>query len=466
MIFHCIRITLTLVVNGQSKRMTDAVFNDHTFSVNEVLTQSQRLIEHYFSDISITGEISNLMHARSGHIYFSLKDAKASLRCAYFKNYQYSTTPLSEGDAVVITGKLTLYPARGDFQCVVRHIKPYGEGALRKQLVQLQKELDTKGYFDPKFKQTLPHLPESVGLITSSNGAALHDMLTTFKRRSPYLQIKLYPCLVQGQQAAASIADMIDTANQRQEVDVLILARGGGSIEDLWAFNEMPVCDAVKRSTIPIMTGIGHETDTCLSDQIADQRAATPTAAAEMIAPSSEWIQDRIHRFNQSMLLMVQHRLQQGAIDLDRLEQRSVNIMRSDSPHQRQLQVDLERLKRYISQKINQDKQNYRTFMHCLNYQTLQLKQQALFFRLQSLHQRMLPQRLLLMSQSKDKLQQLMQALKLLNPKATLKRGYMVTEQQGMPLHSLKNIDPKHPIVIKAHDDELLTIVIEKDKNK
>jgi exodeoxyribonuclease VII large subunit len=259
------------------------------------VTQLNRFIRHWLEqdlgEVRVEGEISNATHAASGHCYFTLKDAHAQLRCVYFRNRKRLTTPFvpANGQYVLIKGMLSIYEARGDYQLIVDDISETGLGPLHQAFLQLKAKLNTAGLFDIERKQSIPSLPRCIGIITSPKGAALHDILTTLKRRYPLAKTKLYPCEVQGNQASLQLINALTEANQQPQCDVLILARGGGSLEDLWPFNNEQLAYAIADSTIPSVTGIGHETDFTIADFVADFRAATPTAAAEKVTP--DWTQ-------------------------------------------------------------------------------------------------------------------------------------------------------------------------------
>ena len=251
------------------------------YQVSEFTEQARRLVESEFDNVWLTGEISNLATPASGHIYFSLKDKNAQVRCAMFRNRRSNRNgQLKNGDAVLLSGSASIYEPRGDFQLIVDYIEPAGEGELRRRFELLKAKLAEQGLFDPKRRKALPGMPQCIGLITSPSGAALHDITVTLARRFPLADVVHYPVMVQGESACQQIADALDKANNEQRCDVLILARGGGSLEDLWAFNEEMVARAVHRSKIPVVVGVGHETDVTLADYAADHRAATPTAAS------------------------------------------------------------------------------------------------------------------------------------------------------------------------------------------
>lgn len=259
------------------------------YTVSLLTREVKKLLEASYVDIQVEGEISGLSRPPSGHQYFNIKDEYAQLRCVYFKNSaRLSRVKLTDGMQVIVSARVSLYEQRGDCQLIIRSIVESGEGLLRKRFEQLKARLGNEGLFDLQRKRTLPSLPRRVGIITSPTGAAIHDIISVFKRRYPSIRILLYPALVQGDKAAESLASAITTADMRNECDVLILARGGGSLEDLWPFNEEIVARAVFNCSIPLVSAVGHETDFSISDLVADVRAATPTAAAELLSPDKE----------------------------------------------------------------------------------------------------------------------------------------------------------------------------------
>ena len=252
-------------------------------SVSELNRLAREVLEQSFPLFWVSGEVSNFTRAASGHWYFSLKDQTAQVKCVMFKgrNAYVDFTP-REGDKIEARCTMTLYEARGDFQLTVEFVQKAGLGALFEAFEQLKIKLAHEGLFDAAFKKAIPQHPKTIGIVTSTEAAALRDVLTTLKRRNPQINVIIYPTPVQGKGAAALIARAIHTANARAEVDTLIVCRGGGSMEDLWQFNEEIVARAIDDSAIPIISGVGHETDFTITDFVADLRAATPTAAAEL----------------------------------------------------------------------------------------------------------------------------------------------------------------------------------------
>lgn len=283
---------------------------------------SQSLAER-FSVVVVGGEISGFTRAASGHCYFGLKDADgqaASLRCAMFRRAaaMLDFAP-GEGVLVELRGRVAVYEPRGELQFVVEAMRRAGAGTLYEQFLKLRTRLAAEGLFDADAKRALPAHPRRLGVITSAAGAALHDVLTALARRAPQVEVVVYPSPVQGAEAPPALVRALQTANARAEVDVLLLVRGGGSLEDLWAFNDERVVRAVASSALPVVCGVGHETDVTLCDLAADLRAPTPTAAAELAAPSREGLLQQLAGLERSLALRTDHRLQTLAQRLDRL---------------------------------------------------------------------------------------------------------------------------------------------------
>ncbi|MDH3563111.1 MAG: exodeoxyribonuclease VII large subunit, partial [Gammaproteobacteria bacterium] len=262
------------------------------YTVSRLNREAKLLLEGGFPPLWIEGEISNLSRPASGHVYFSLKDAQAQVRCAFFRQHQrLLRLTLKDGLHILARARVSLYEGRGDYQIIIEYLEEAGEGALRLAFDVLKQRLSQEGLFDIAHKKSLPRLPRRLGIITSPSGAVLHDMLTTLRRRFPAIPVLVYPVPVQGAGAAEKIATAIKLAGDQRDCDALILARGGGSLEDLWVFNEEAVARAIHACPIPIVSGIGHETDFTIADMTADARAPTPTAAAEMLSPDQqEWL--------------------------------------------------------------------------------------------------------------------------------------------------------------------------------
>ena len=274
------------------------LFAPSSISVSELNALAKALLEDHLAGLWIAGEVSNLTRAASGHYYFSLKDSRAQVRCAMFKGAAIRLAkPLKEGDHIEVSGKISIYEARGEFQITVNEVRLKGLGQLYEAYERLKAQLQAEGAFSAERKKPLPTRPQCIGIVTSLAAAALRDVVTTLNRRAPEIPVIVYPTPVQGTGSELQIAQAIKTASLRAECDVLIVCRGGGSIEDLWAFNEEPVVRAIEACAIPVVSGVGHETDFTLADFVADVRAPTPTGAAELVSPNR---QESLHRLAQA----------------------------------------------------------------------------------------------------------------------------------------------------------------------
>src|SRR3990167_8445389 len=272
------------------------------FTVSDLNQQVKTLLENSFMTINVTGEVSNLMRASSGHVYFTLKDHKAQIRCAFFKAYQQiGSASLEEGASIMVTGKLSLFEAKGDYQLIVYQVEVEGDGLLYKEFAKLKAKLASQGLFASAHKKPLPLFPHTIGIISSPKGAALRDILITLYNRFHLANVIIYPSEVQGQQAALQLKKALLLALEENIAEIIILARGGGSIEDLWAFNDEALAYTIFNAQIPIVTGIGHETDFTLADFVADVRAATPTAAALAATPDKRHLKEKLARQEQEL---------------------------------------------------------------------------------------------------------------------------------------------------------------------
>jgi len=388
------------------------------------------LLEGHFPLAWVEGEISNLARPSSGHIYFSLKDEAAQVRCAMFKMHNRLLNFQPEnGQQVLARVHISLYEARGEFQLIVEHMEETGDGALRRRFELLKHRLYEEGLFDDEHKLELPLLPSCLGVITSPSGAAIRDILSVLKRRFPGIPVLIYPVPVQGDDAPPAIVEAIQTAVNRQECDLLILARGGGSLEDLWAFNEESVARAIFNCPIPIVTGIGHEIDFTIADFVADYRAPTPSAAAETVSPDQEewletfkaWKQRLVRTFqgylqqtNQTLDWLIKQlvhpgqRLHKHGKRLDELEQRMTNAHNNLLRHQyAQLATMLARVQRFSPERqLNE----YQLRLDKLDHANRQVINK-------------------LLGQGKQKIGNLGRALNAISPLATLGRGYALAQK-------------------------------------
>ena len=386
--------------------------NEPVLTVSDLNAAVRKQLETRFPPLWVEGEIAQLTVASSGHMYFTLKDAGAQVRCALFRTRAARLTwQPRQGDKVRARAQVTLYEARGEFQLTIDSLVKGGLGTLYERFLQLKNELEAAGLFDPARKRALPGFPATIGIITSPQAAALHDVLTTLERRAPYARLILYPTLVQGADATAQIVQAIEAANRHAQADVLLLCRGGGSLEDLWCFNEAAVVRAVANSELPIICGVGHETDTTLADLAADVRAPTPTAAAEIVAP------DKTRML--SLLEMQRGRLQQRiARQLDE------SAMRLDG-YSARLRSPMALLER------QQDR--------LLQYRT----------RLGHWAERSL-------ARDQRRLGELSLRLQALDPEQPLQRGYaLITDEQGHLIDSITKAPPQTAVELRLADGRL-----------
>ena len=305
---------------------------DHILSPSQLNTLARDLLEGAFPLVWVEGELSSISRPSSGHLYFTLKDARAQVRAAMFRpKSQWLKFAPREGLRVLARGRLTLYEARGDYQLVLDHMEEAGEGALRRAFEELKARLQAEGLFDAEHKKPLPAHVRRLAVITSPSGAAVHDVLSVLARRFPLLEVELLPTLVQGETAAAQITALLRRADASGRYDAILLTRGGGSLEDLWAFNDEQLARAIAACATPVVSAVGHETDFSLSDFAADLRAPTPSIAAELLVPDRRDLSARLHRLQQRLVQLQAHALNQAMQRVDRAALR----LQSRSPQAR-----------------------------------------------------------------------------------------------------------------------------------
>ena len=308
--------------------------NRKTYSVSEITAILRNVVEAEprFQDCWIEGEISGLARPGSGHIYFRLKDDKSQIKCAIFRQAASRLKfPPKDGDAVLLHGKLGIYDARSEYQIIGDRMQPAGVGALQLAFERLKEQLAEEGLFDPEHKKPLPMFPQRIGVVTSATGAALQDILRMLNKRYPLVEVVLCPTLVQGDEAAPMIAQSIERLNRFSDIDLLIVGRGGGSIEDLWAFNEEIVARAIFASEIPIVSAVGHETDFTISDFVADQRAPTPSAAVELIVPDRVELGRKIDDSEVRLERSIKTHIASARTELSNIDNRVVPSQRIDA---------------------------------------------------------------------------------------------------------------------------------------
>lgn len=398
-------------------------------SVSELNHQARHLLEASFLQVWVEGELSSFARPSSGHWYFSLKDNKCQVRCAMFRGAnQRLRTPPREGDQIRIRGKVTLYENRGDFQIVVEHLEPAGLGPLQQAFDALKMKLQAEGLFDPARKKPLPVTPRHIGVVTSPTGAAVHDILTVLARRCPAIPVTLYPTAVQGAAATAEIVRAIGQAQRHNVADVLIIGRGGGSLEDLWCFNEEAVARAIADCSIPTVSAVGHEVDVTIADFVADLRAPTPSAAAEKISPDQkDWLrrlQEQHIRLSQS----ARRQLQRLETQLGHLSARLRDPRRElQEKAQRMDELDL-RLNQQIRQKIEQQTVRVDHLERRLSAQSPARSLVSANDRVEQLNQRLDVTIRQTLKQRRKQLQHLAQTLQVVSPLATLGRGYAIVK--------------------------------------
>ena len=296
---------------------TTAAGDRRIYTVRQLNRTVREVLERDFGPLWIEGEISNLARPASGHWYFSLKDDRAQVRCALFRNRRPAGGWVpANGEQVLLWARVSLYEPRGDYQLIAESIEPLGDGRLRQALERLMHKLQGEGLFDPALKRPLPALARRIGVITSPSGAALHDVLQVLRRRAPFIPVIVYPSPVQGEEAASRLKAALQTAVRRRECDVLLMVRGGGSLEDLWPFNDEQLARAIRDCPLPLVTGIGHEIDLTVADLAADLRAPTPSAAAELVSPDVAELRQRLAASRAALQRRLLRRLGDRARDL------------------------------------------------------------------------------------------------------------------------------------------------------
>ena len=407
-------------------------------SVSQLNRLAKQLLEDCFAQVSVTGELSTLSRPSSGHWYFTLKDERAQIRCAFFRNRNMRVNFQPQpGQQVVVRGKVSLYEGRGDYQLIVEHMQPAGAGALAAAFEALKAELQAAGWFDPALKKPLPPAIKHIAIITSPTGAALQDIVAVLKRRWPAMKVTLLPVLVQGEQAAGQIQRAIAQANQlarsaSHNFDLILLTRGGGSLEDLWPFNERVVAEAIYQSELPVVSAVGHEVDFSIADFVADLRAATPSAAAELLSPDQSEINSKVQLLRGRLVRAQRRRLQHQREQLQQLNRR----IRDPRTRLREQAQRLDELEMRLRRQWQSSQRQRLARLAGLQQQMLLLspdRQHATrlnaLTQLQARLQRSVQEQ---MRRRAQQLQALQSQLRQLGPEQTLSRGYaIVLDQQG-----------------------------------
>ena len=447
----------------------------HIYSVSELNRAAKQILDIELPSLWLEGEISNLSRPASGHWYFSLKDENAQIRCAMFKRANSRVKfNVTNGDKVLIRGKVSLYEARGDYQLIADQMEDSGTGALQRAYEELRDKLAKEGLFAAEYKQELPELPSTIGVITSSTGAALQDILHVLERRLPMVQIKIYPVLVQGDLAPAEIAHAIKQADIESLCDLLIVGRGGGSLEDLWAFNDERVARAAFTSNTPIISAVGHEIDFTILDFVADLRAPTPSAAAEVATPiTQDDLAAQVRSLFQYISKASSEHLQKKAQKLDYLSKRLQLAHPGQKLKQQQDHLHSQSFRLHeLMQRLLKEQKNV------LGNLNIRIKRQDPVIRVANEKEKIIRLKNRLNSSSSHALQlkkaslgQVIGKLNTLSPLATLERGYALVQLQGDKVGknvvtSVSDVNTGEIISTKLKDGDILSTVTKINKSK
>jgi exodeoxyribonuclease VII large subunit len=442
--------------------ITDISYSEEIYTVSRLNREVRLILEGSFPIFWIEGEISNFMAPHSGHWYFSLKDVNAQIRCAMFKlqNRKLSLTP-KDGMHVLLKARVSLYEGRGDFQLLVENMEETGVGKLQLAFEALKKQLAEKGLFATDRKRKLPAIPKCIGVVTSATGAAIHDILHILQRRFAAIPVIIYPTLVQGELAAPHIVNAIQIANRRAECDVLIVARGGGSFEDLWPFNEEIVAHAIFNSHIPIVTGIGHEIDFTIADFVADIRAPTPSTASELVTPDKIELLTSLAQKTAQLIRAMTHQLHQAQQQLTW----ATKHIQQQHPKRRLLEQtqQLDLMETSLIRLQQQLKIHLQTKLHALHTQLalrtplhrIHAWQHQITLYNQKLHALIAK----LLQSRQDYLANTAATLNALSPLATLKRGFAIATKEQKVLQQSHQVKKGDEIQIQLHQGSLVCIV-------
>ncbi len=439
---------------------------DESHAERTILTPSalNRLAHDLLVDalpsVWIEGELSNVSRPASGHLYFTLKDSTAQVRCAMFKpRSTWLGFKPADGLHVLARARVSLYEARGEFQLIVEHLEEAGEGALQREFERLKKQLAAEGLFAGERKRPIPRLPRRIGIITSATGAAVRDVLHVLARRFPIVEVDILPVPVQGKEAPAAIVAMLDAAARAGRHDVLLLTRGGGSLEDLWAFNDEALARAIVRSPIPVVSAVGHEIDFSISDFVADLRAATPSAAAELLVPDARDLGRRIEQYRDRLLLRLRRRLEASGQRADHLLSR-LNLQRPTLRLKRGRER-LDQLHARMLRMLRHDRERRSARMARAQGRLLawhpQRRLTAAAEHVDALSIRLRNNALQRIERQRAHLTELARALHAVSPLATLGRGYaiLVDRQSGSVVRSVAEVDSETRLSCILIDGEL-----------
>ena len=404
-------------------------------TVSQLNHHFKNYLEQEIGSVFVEGELSNLSKPSSGHLYFTLKDSHAQIRCVFFKSrHGKLVSKLTDGQHVIASGKLSLYEARGDYQLIVEELKEAGLGALYLQFEALKNKLAAEGLFHAERKKTLPRIPKTIGIITSTSGAAIQDILSTLARRFPLATVLIYPSEVQGASAAEQLIKALQYANAHNCCDVLILARGGGSMEDLWAFNHELLARHIASSTIPIVSGVGHETDFTIADFVADYRAETPTAAAAAVTPNRTDLLQLINNLTSRLQAAITQQMQNRKIKLEYLTSKVSSPQQIIASHWQTVDYLEKQLILCMTKTINHKKQQIYYYTNQLHMKNPLHYLQQVKIRLQQIEKQLIQQINLKINLFRYQLNNQLSTLHAVSPLATLDRGYSITTHKGKVL--------------------------------
>lgn len=433
-------------------------------SVSELNSKARRLLEMNFNNVRVEGELSGLARPSSGHWYFTLKDRQAQIRCAMFrnKNQALKFTP-SEGMQLLVRGRVSLYEGRGDYQLIVEHMDDAGAGALQKAFEALKLKLANEGLFDATRKKPLPAHPQHIGVVTSPSGAAIRDILAVLKRRFPGIPVTVISSAVQGKEAAPQLVQAIEMAGKANRFDVLIVGRGGGSLEDLWPFNEEIVARAIANCPIPTVSAVGHEIDFTIADFVADYRAPTPSAAAEVLSPDHQAWLDRLQLLQRKLFAMTRHQLQIKQQQLTGISKRlrhPDDRLRENSQRLDDLEI---RLKNAMTRKLERTDSLLEQQQQKLLHRSPLLRVGKLRIRQQYLTEQLTNGMAHLLEKQQAQIGSLSAQLHVVSPLATMSRGFSIVEKEGQIIRHASELSKGDTISTRFHEGNAVCEVISVD---
>jgi exodeoxyribonuclease VII large subunit len=438
------------------------------FTVAELTRQIRGTLETRFGAVWVQGEISNYRPQPSGHRYFTLKDQRAAISCVIFRNtLPPAAPPIADGAQVQVYGNVTVFEARGQYQLNVQILQTRGAGLLQAKFEALKRKLEAEGLFDPARKRALPKFPKRIGIVTSPSGAAIRDILNVLQRRAPNVQVLVSPVRVQGVGAAAEIATALKelaTPNEAWEpIDLIVIARGGGSIEDLWEFNEEIVARAIFHSAIPVVSAVGHEIDFTIADFVADLRAPTPSAAAELIVPDVTELVRRVNDLENCLQKYLRNFLQQSLTRLRFLSERTLarELMQKMRDAQQQLDLTAETVRRKLKQIVADARAALSTRAQSLKAHDPKREVALCRNRATELERRIVAQPERLLQNARQRFQRVEGILRVVGPEATLRRGYSITtDEAGNVIQTVAAARPKSKISTRVSDGEFESEVL------